>query len=160
MVTFTDLDGDVVTVKSSRGTVQDLEGALIFSADGNVPKSLFAVNLNAAFKGASFSVTTEGGGDGVVNVGRIGSNFDIGKVFIQGDLGSISVGDGVGKTAALKSLEVESLYRFGRSHGSVEEFQFLPRKRRLHQGRRLDLRREDSGSTMGISTARLRRAGR
>ena len=75
--TFTDVDGDIVTVKTSKGTNADLAAVLTFSdpAAAN-PRQLQTINLSssAGFAGTDLSVTAKRGptgGDGRVNVGYI-----------------------------------------------------------------------------------------
>ncbi len=56
VVTFTDIDGDLVTVKSSKGTSNDLLAALTFSSvDPAAPRQLQKVDLstNADFADTS-----------------------------------------------------------------------------------------------------------
>jgi hypothetical protein len=106
--TFTDADGDKVTVKVSKG---DLSAAnFIFAPDGTLQE----INLNgdSRFSGANITITAKavGNGDGVVNVGFLNAaNLDLGKVKISGNLGLIIAGDGDAKKGAIKSLTVGSL---------------------------------------------------
>ena len=75
------------------------------------------------FSGTDLTVTakrTSAGGDGLVNVGYLdatgangGDSLDLGNVVISGDLGAIVAGDGVAGTAAVKSLSVGSMGRYG-----------------------------------------------
>ena len=124
--TFTDVDGDIVTVKTSKGTNADLAAVLTFSdpAAAN-PRQLQTINLSssAGFAGTDLSVTAKRGptgGDGRVNVGYIdatssdgGALLDLGKVTVAGDLGRILAGDATTTTPAVKLLAVHSIGEFG-----------------------------------------------
>src|SRR5687768_11770317 len=86
VVTFTDTDGDKVTVTISKG---DIGIALSFSEAGDVPKQLQVINLEQpTFIGANVTVkaTQAGNGDGRVNVGqiRLGGGQDYGTFNIDG----------------------------------------------------------------------------
>ena len=109
--TYTDVDGDHVTIKVSAG---DLHGAGIFAViSQGSGDQLQLVNFSAGgFDGAdlTFSVTKAPGGDGLANVGKINStNHDLGRVTVKGDLGAIDAGDATTATPGLKSLTVQSL---------------------------------------------------
>ncbi len=111
--TFTDTDGDLVSVSVNKGKIT--ADMLTFGPDGG----LFLVDLNAGntFKdGAniSFTVKKVPGGNGVINVGAIrGTGFSLGNVKVTGDLGQIDVGNGNPLKSALKSLSVGSLGLLG-----------------------------------------------
>jgi hypothetical protein len=64
--------------------------------------------------GIKLSVKRAGAGDGLANLGYINStNFDLGAISVQGDLGRIDAGN-VGTSApALKSISVQSIGQFG-----------------------------------------------
>jgi len=134
--TFIDVDGDDVTIKTSKGSDDDLKamGVLVFS-DMNAanPRQLLEIDLSknaGAFEGTSLSVIAKRsaarGGDGHVNVGYIdavkadgdvmfaneGLPLNLGKVFIDGDLGQIDAGT-AGALPAVQSLDVVSMGRFG-----------------------------------------------
>lgn len=127
---FTDVDGDTVTVKTSKGTNADLAAALTFSDPNPAnPRQLQTINLSgppgpsSPFAGTDLSVTAKRsalGGDGRVNVGYIdatgndgGNHVDLGKVTIAGDLGRFSGGDLVQSTPAVKLLALHSFGEFG-----------------------------------------------
>ena len=111
LVSFTDSDGDVVQVKTSKGTNSDLQNALNISEGGQ----LLGVDLSNAkvFAGTSLDIvvkTKGANGDGFVNVGLIDAHgVDIGAVNVKGDVGKIVAGDDNLTTAGLKSLAVHSL---------------------------------------------------
>ena len=107
-VTFTDVDGDLVKVTTSKGKVT--ADMLTFGPDGG----LFLVDLTVGgtFKdGANltFSVKKIAGGDGIINVGAIiATGIKLGTVKVTGNLGQIDVGGDPHKSA-IKSLTVGSL---------------------------------------------------
>jgi hypothetical protein len=111
---FTDQDGDLVKVTSSKGTAAQLASAITLSggADGNptlIDLTAKVGNTNV-FAGADISVvsTPAGGGDGFVRVVQIeATGVDLGKLTIDGELDSINAGDANSGTAALKSIAVE-----------------------------------------------------
>ena len=123
-VTFTDVDGDHVTVKTSQGTFSLSQ--FTFAASG-LGEQLQEIDLHdqPAFAGANLTITAKrmaAGGDGFVNVGAIfardfagGVGIDLGAVTVRGDLGRITAGDSTTATRALKALTVQSLGRFGTS---------------------------------------------
>jgi hypothetical protein len=125
-ITFTDLDGDVVTVKFSRGVFDSPEAAALalefdsdFSETG--PQQLQAIRLEGdnRFQGVGITVSTQRGGpgDNLVNVGAIlAAGIDLNKVSIQGDLGKIEAGsDGAVRPQALGSLDVRTVAEQGTS---------------------------------------------
>ncbi len=124
---FTDVDGDRVTMNISKGTSADLGPNFTFS-DPNLlhPRYIREIDLAGGanphvFAGANItlSVTRGSTGDGFTYVGWINATgIDLGAVTIHGDLGMIVCGDGVSKTDALKSLNVQSLGRFGTNTGA------------------------------------------
>lgn len=124
--TFTDVDGDDVTIRTSKGTNADLAGILFFDDPNPAnPRQLQEIDFSIAaaiFAGTDLSITakrTAAGGDGYVNVGEIdaadfdgGTALDLGRVSIKGDLGRILVGDADPATG-LKSLTLQSLGEAG-----------------------------------------------
>jgi hypothetical protein len=115
--TYTDVDGDKVTITSSVGALND----------GNVLRTSFGIGarclellLGPTFAGANitFSVTRAPAGDGLANVGTImAAGTDLGNVTVNGDLLAISCGAGNRDNPALKSLNVRSMGRFGTVDG-------------------------------------------
>ncbi len=123
--TFTDVDGDVVTISTSKGTNADLAAIIVHPAVGlgeELQRIDFSLNA-VVFAGTNLTVTatrTALGGDGLVNVGYIdagpdggGSALDLGLVVIRGDLGQIDAGDPALGTAGVKGLTVQSMGLFG-----------------------------------------------
>ncbi len=110
VVQFFDVDGDIVTVKTNKGTF-DI-GAHFTFADEGIGERLQALNLNQPqFAGATITIqsTQANGGDGFVNVGRISANVDLASVTIDGDLGRINAGDKLFSTPGLGVLRVASM---------------------------------------------------
>lgn len=113
--TYTDVDGDRVTIKSSVG---DLTAAgVVVTEPLGQGQQLVLLDLTIAdFDGANigFTVKKTGGGDGLVNVGYINSTGqNLGKVSVKGDLGQIDAGDNSATLPAIKSLTVNSVGRLG-----------------------------------------------
>jgi hypothetical protein len=120
---YTDVDGDAVTVKVSKG---DLTGAFttatVNTGITDAEQLLKLDLLGSEFKGATVTITavpTGEGGDGFVNVGFINADgTDLGKVKVDGDLAKIVVGSGT-KTA-ISSLEVQSMGVYGDLTGAMD----------------------------------------
>ncbi len=124
---FIDVDGDAVTIATSKGTNADL-AAIVTLENSGIGKELQRIDfsLNAAvFAGTSVTVTavrTAAGGDGLANVGYIdastdggGTALDLGTITIRGDLGQIDAGDASTGTVGVKALSVQSMGEFGAS---------------------------------------------
>jgi hypothetical protein len=125
--TFSDVDGDFVTIKTSRGTDAELAAIVTAAATGlglEVQEIDFSANAGV-FAGTNLTVTarrTTAGGDGFANVGYIdatgtddGAGVDLGSIKIKGDLGRIEAGDATTATFAVKNLKVASMQQFGNS---------------------------------------------
>ena len=106
-----DVDGEEVTVTTSKGTDEALlDAATLTASGGGQILRLLDLSSNPAFKGTHISITTDGTGDGLVAVGYIdATGLDLGNVTIAGDLGRIDSGDGKTGSPGLKKLEVETL---------------------------------------------------
>lgn len=112
VLTYIDIDGDKVTIKSSKG---DLSGHATFSGGDNGQLQLLDLS-DPSFAGANitFKVVKAGGGDGLAAVGRIdGGSNDLGRIVIKGDLGDIDAGSGTAGKAAIKSLTVRTMGLYG-----------------------------------------------
>jgi hypothetical protein len=114
VVHITDLNGDHVTFTSSLGDLTSHISAAP-AADGS--HNDYSVDLSdPSFYGTNFSATVTAlkVGDDELIVGHIaaGTN-DLGKVTVAGDLGDIDAGSGSMTVAAIKSLTVRSMGRFG-----------------------------------------------
>lgn len=110
--TFPDVDGDLVTVKVSKGTLERAD----FTFAGGVFQKLNFSDDGNEFSGADVKITAKkiGAGDGRVNLGALdASGVDLASFSIPGDLGQIDVGDSNVQTAAIKSLTVGSLGAIG-----------------------------------------------
>ncbi|MGC3992071.1 MAG: hypothetical protein QM796_20735 [Chthoniobacteraceae bacterium] len=107
LYTYTDVDGDQVTIKASKGNLQAV-GVVNLSAG-----QLQLLDLtDASFTGAdiTFKVTKVSGGDGLANVGYINaSGHTLGKVVVAGDLGQINAGNNDGHGTAIQLLSVQSM---------------------------------------------------
>ena len=119
--TWTDVDGDLVTLKVSKGTLDAGNFQLLAKSTADNRAQLLGLGVGTTigsvseFDGADITLTAKraGGGDGKVNLGEFNAaNTDLGKVTISGDLGRIFVGD-ADDGAALKSLTLGSLGVFG-----------------------------------------------
>jgi len=136
--TFTDVDGDLVTVKFSKPllTAANLSSVLDLvippggSALGEQLRTLrpslnavVAAGTNIILTARPQDVNGDGvkDGDGLVNVGTIDAvGMDLGAVSIKGDLGAINVGTTGGALgSAIQSLTVDSIGRFGTATGGA-----------------------------------------
>jgi autotransporter-associated beta strand protein len=106
--TYTETDGDLVTVKITKGALT--AGDFVFSFSGDNRQQLQRLLLDTEDAGTKVTITakrTEAGGDGFANIGYINANgVELGAVKVDGDLGRIDAG-------AVKSLTVQSLGAFG-----------------------------------------------
>jgi hypothetical protein len=111
---FTDVDGDLATIKVSQGTLT--AGVFTTRAQG-LGDQLEQVDLSGGgFDEAGLTVTAKkrATGDGFVNVGFIDSTgHDLGAVAVAGDLGRINAGAADTTIPAVLSLHVRSLGRYG-----------------------------------------------
>jgi hypothetical protein len=124
VVTFTDVDGDIVTIKTSKGTSDLLDiictrpPVIAGSPNSHLDSIDFLVSEQsiAEFAGTNIAITVKKkGGDGRVDVGSINGfasptvGIDFGTITIQGSLGSIDAGDGNLATPSLRALTIDSL---------------------------------------------------
>jgi hypothetical protein len=114
-ITYTDPDGDLVTVHATKPIFDAAFTGFTF-----VGNQLERLVLGANAKGVSLSFTAKAQGlvgDGHVDIGAIdasgGGGIDLGAILIDGDLGQIDAGDGNAKTPGLKSLTVQTLGGLG-----------------------------------------------
>src|SRR5687768_7656371 len=117
VATYTDADGDTVTIRVTKG---DLLDATFVTAASGVGEQLQRIVLPAGqgFDGTGISITAKRGpdGNGLVHVGAIdATNVDLGAVLVRGDLGQIDSGDATTRTAGIKALTVASLGEYGTS---------------------------------------------
>jgi hypothetical protein len=139
VLTLMDIDGDIVTITSSKGTDAQLDAAVQRVATGTlggVEIVSITLDQNPVFEGTDLSVIAKrgpNGGDGLVNVGRIDAaddpldDFDagrnLGKIVVDGNLKDFDAGTGaVG--SQIKSLHVHStsgnaIWKVGASIGKL-----------------------------------------
>jgi autotransporter-associated beta strand protein len=104
---YTDADGDLVTVKITKGALAASDFTFAFAADNR--QQLQRLTLDAADAGANLTITSKrvGLGDGFANIGHLSAlGVALGAVTLDGDLGRI-------ESAAEKSLTVQSLGALG-----------------------------------------------
>jgi parallel beta-helix repeat protein len=117
--TWRDIDGDLVTLKSSKAVLSPDD--FLFLADGNGGQQLALLDLSDDPGAAKATIKLSAKrdplvpqGNGRVNVGFLNAaGVDLASVSISGDLGRIEAGDANSKTPALKTLTVGSLGFFG-----------------------------------------------
>ncbi len=118
--TFTDVDGDLVTVKTTAGTF-DTTNFRVFLEFGAVTVGGRFSMLDLSdeeFDGANITITAKRsvtlGGDGLVNLGFLdATGVDLGVFSLKGDLGRVKLGDGTGASAT--SFTVSSMGVYGMS---------------------------------------------
>lgn len=113
--TYVDEDGDRVTIKLSKGTLDPLDFRL---APVGVGGQLHLIDLSGetASDKANLTVTVAKakGGNGLANIGYINATgVDLGIVSIRGDLGQIDAGDPDTGTPGLAKLSVHSMGSYG-----------------------------------------------
>lgn len=117
--TYIDVDGDLVTIKSSVGTLG--AGNLVFEGADGGPQQLQQIVLDGTFTNTALAITVKSvpGGDGRANVGAIlADGVDLKSVSVAGDLGRIEAGSADGgaqppASVGLGALTVDSLGRAG-----------------------------------------------
>lgn len=136
VVTFTDIDGDAVTVKFSKsvltagnvGGIFAFSGSTFASTGKQKLSALLLANLGAAANGVDITVSAKCsatlGGNGVIDLQGIdasnvnyangtGNGIDLGKVIVRGNIDYIDAGDANLTTPALKFLDVQTLGAVG-----------------------------------------------
>ena len=123
VLTYTDADGDAVTITISKGAL--LPTMFVFDTgtvdgDNTAHQQLQQMSLTSAAgvddADITMKVTRAGGGDGFAAVGKIiALGHDLGKITIKGDLGDLDCGSGTIGTPAVKTLTVQSLGDYGTS---------------------------------------------
>lgn len=110
---FTDLDGNAVTITTSRGSDADLAAAARLNEGDAGQFQLEELDLTApVFQGTNVTIATAGAD--LTSVGYINATGrDLGTVIVEGDLGQIDAGDSNSRTAALKTLMVDSIGMHG-----------------------------------------------
>jgi hypothetical protein len=110
--TFTDVDGDLVTVKRSAGAFVAGDFIITPADSGGGSLDLLTVTSVAGGAPVNLSITAQSsgdGGNGLVNVGAINALGDLGAVFIAGELGSMDAGDSDPARPGVRNLTVRSL---------------------------------------------------
>jgi hypothetical protein len=110
-VSYTDIDGDTVTITSSLPIFTNTDGFEFTDGIGG-RQQLDKLTLGVTAKGTVLTIKARASstGDGLVNVGYIdASGVDLKSVTVAGDLGQIDAGDAALTTPALGSLTVNSL---------------------------------------------------
>jgi hypothetical protein len=123
VLTLMDVDGDIVTITSSKGTDAQLDKAvqrMDAGSLGGVEIVSIALDKDAIFEGTDLSIVAErgpSGGNGLVNVGRIDAANDVlddfdagrnlGRIFVDGNLKDFDAGTGAADSR-VESLRVHS----------------------------------------------------
>lgn len=136
VLTYTDVDGDIVKLSSSKVTVAQLQAAVTFHAAG-LGKEIQQINLSStpAFQGAEISVAvTSKKGNGRADVGDfIAAGRDLAKLTVSGNLSTLSAGDANPLTPGITAVTVGSFIKrdWGQGidlsdiNGGVKSFQVL-----------------------------------
>jgi hypothetical protein len=122
VLTYTDIDGDHVSVTISKGTL--LQGnftfnvANPFTTNATAPMQLQGIDIHSdAMPGGAnitIKVAKAGGGDGLAAIGAINATgIDLGTVTIPGDLGFIDAGSNGASNIAIKALSVRTIGLYG-----------------------------------------------
>src|SRR5260221_8719874 len=109
MLTYTDVDGDIVRISASKGMLAAGDLAFVGGGTSGVLKTL---TLNGAFEEADITIAVTkiaSNGDGAANVGYINAaGVDLGTVTVKGNLDEITAGSGAAANA-IKALDVHSM---------------------------------------------------
>ena len=112
---FRDVDGDLVTISTSRGAFTESDIFLIAEGLGARLAQL-DISFLSEFAGANISikaVRSGRGGDGFVNVSYFNATgVDLGNVLIDGDVTNFRAGDSDASTAGVNGLSVLSVGEF------------------------------------------------
>jgi hypothetical protein len=114
-VTYTDLDGDLVTLKTTL-PVQSFQFIFDTTFETEGPQQLRLIDFTEGSVGTfSVTMTVKRGpqGDGLANVGEFRTDEDMETVTIKGDLGRLIVGDADPAKPGIKALNVNSLGALG-----------------------------------------------
>jgi len=119
VLTYTDIDGDHVSLTISKGTLAQANFTFnvtspFSTANATTPMQLQEIDIHgdAGVSGANIivKVTKAGAGDGLAAIGAINAQgIDLGTVSIPGDLGFLTAGSNGVSNVAIKSLTVHSL---------------------------------------------------
>ena len=127
MATYTDVDGDLVTIKSSKPILDDTDFVRAPIALGDRLLTIDFSNDGPAADGTTLSIVATRsalGGDGLANVGYINATGRVlGRVTVDGDLGVIDAGDTTINPFAIQRLTVQSLGQLGSTSGAPGDLQ-------------------------------------
>lgn len=124
---YTDIDGDIVRVTSSKGTSESLQAIVNAGLANHDPTQASQLqtldfSANEEFAGTNIKIAVRGKavGDGLANLGYLNATgIDLGSVGIKGDLGQITAGSNTAGANAIKSLTIESMGVFGLETGAI-----------------------------------------
>ncbi len=124
IATFTDVDGDLVTVKRSAGTfvAGDFTIATVASGGGQLQSLALTAAPGDGFFDLSITAKPGAeGGNGLVNVGQVthSPTAKVGTSTVAGDLGGYFALGSDGSEPHLRSLSVHSLGRLGTTTGTT-----------------------------------------
>jgi hypothetical protein len=113
VLSYTDLDGDKVTISFSKGTLSAANFTFDNAFGGTGTQQLQRIDLSGVtdVEGSNISVNVvrDAAGDGVAHIGEIiAIGRDLGVVKTKGDVGKILAGNGALPAAAIKSLTIGS----------------------------------------------------
>jgi hypothetical protein len=113
VLSYTDLDGDKVTISFSKGTLSPANFAFDNAFDGTGTQQLQRIDVSGVtdVEGSNISVKVLRGaaGDGVAHIGEIiATGRDLGVVKTKGDVGKIVAGNDSLPAPAIKSLTIGS----------------------------------------------------
>lgn len=126
LFTFTDVDGDLVAVRTSRGTDAGLAASVVLAPSGGGQQLQAIALADPSFAGTDLSVavrTRAAGGDGRVNVGELRSAASLGTVTIRGDLGAARLLDPASNS--ITKLTIGSLGVQGTATGAADNRSFV-----------------------------------
>jgi hypothetical protein len=111
--TYTDVDGDLVTVTTSKGTLTASNFHLV-SAGGFGRAQLATLDLDGNWmdvQGTNLTISAKKSafGDGRVDVGAIQGSIDLGNLTVKGDVGRLQLGNMDASTPAVKKLALGSI---------------------------------------------------
>jgi len=116
--TFTDVDGESVVIKVTRGELK-VEDFTIIPSNLGAQLALVDLSGKTEFAGTDLRITVKGrrgtdSGDYHAHVGYINATgLDLGEVLVKGDLGRIEAGDNLTPKHGLLGLSARSIGRFG-----------------------------------------------
>ncbi|MEA2830143.1 MAG: hypothetical protein QOF22_891 [Bradyrhizobium sp.] len=123
--TYTDVDGDSVTVKFSAAILTSGNVNTILTETGNGLQTIDLTSVAGAASGSNITLTAVrsavNGGDGFANVGYInGTNIDLGVISIDGDLAKIDAGNSGAAGPAVKKISAQSMGNFDTATGAAD----------------------------------------